>query len=334
MTERSTGSRRAFGGDLTAPLRRFWSGRRPVAAPTGDLLLDEDLLRTLEQAALAQGTRRPRRIAGNRRSPHRAPAAEFVEHRAYTPGDDLRRVDWHAQARLGAYVVRLGEQPASGLVRLVVDASASMRFGAPNKLRRALQLAVAIGYVALSELDRVSLEPLGLAAESAGTSAVLHGKTRAPALFGAAARVLAAWPADGLTPAEVEQQFADRIAAYRPDEQVILISDLLVPNGYRQGLGALGARGLDARVLHVLSAEDLRPAPGGDCTLIDPETGEQREMTVDGVALRQYQERLGVWLAETRQFLTVRAIPYALIEAEAPIEDVLVTSLRAAGVVA
>ena len=340
---------------------------RPLSGPA--VLLDESLLRGLERLALVTANRQARRVGGERRSARRAPAAEFVEHRAYSPGDDLRRVDWHVYARLGIPVVRLGELPASATVRLLVDCSRSMDWGRPNKLVRARQLAGGIGYVALCQLDRVAVEPLGGGIGDQGNSYSLipdprslispfvGGKTQAHRLFAALQHVGpgrdagSGKPESGIRgqrdphshlpdsgslipPSDAGRQLAERMQVYRPGDLAVLISDLLVPDGYRDGIRALQARGVEVRVVHVLAPQELRPELAGDCDLVDVETGERRELTLEGSTLTHYRQRLDAWLADSESFCAGRGIPYARVDTARPLDQVLLGDLRRQGVFA
>ena len=78
-------------------------------------------------------------LAGLHRSPHHGASVEFAEHKEYSPGDELRHVDWKAYAKLDRYYVKQYEQESQLTVYLVLDASASMAFsgGGIAKIGRA-----------------------------------------------------------------------------------------------------------------------------------------------------------------------------------------------------
>ena len=80
---------------------------------------------------------------------------QLVDYRSYTPGDDLRQVDWNVYGRSGELFVRLYEDERTLSVHLLVDVSQSMDWGTPNKRHVALKLASAFAYVALSGFDRL-----------------------------------------------------------------------------------------------------------------------------------------------------------------------------------
>jgi len=95
--------------------------------------------------------------AGERVSRRRGSSAEFNEHRPYEPGDDLRRIDWAAYARSGQPVTKIFRAEEDAVVRIVLDASASLEFGTPSKLDVARRVAAAVGYLALGSGQRAEL---------------------------------------------------------------------------------------------------------------------------------------------------------------------------------
>src|SRR5438128_10511876 len=117
--------------------------------------LDADILQRLDSLALL--TRRPMATGspGRRRSPLAGASMEFADYRRYAPGDDFRRIDWRAYARLERLFLRIFEAEENLTVTLLVDCSDSMYHGTPSKATLAMRLAAALAYVALKCEDRV-----------------------------------------------------------------------------------------------------------------------------------------------------------------------------------
>src|SRR5512137_536165 len=120
-------------------------------------LFSESFLRQLERLALLYRRAAAGPLQGERRSPRRGQSVEFADFRPYAPGDDFRRIDWNAYARLERFFLKLFVEEEDLTVHLLVDASLSMDWGQPNKLHYALQAAGALGYIALAGLDRVTV---------------------------------------------------------------------------------------------------------------------------------------------------------------------------------
>ena len=89
---------------------------------------------------------------------------------------------------------------------------------------------------------------------------------------------------------------------------MVVLSDLLDPAGFEAGVRALLERRFDVHVLHLLDPEEMNPTLGGDLRLIDSETGEQRDLTVDGDAVRGYRDRLHQFLERVESFCRGREI--------------------------
>src|SRR5512143_3503378 len=124
-------------------------------------LLSPDFLRELEALRRRLLVRTSSGAAGERVARRHGSSAEFLEHRGYTTGDDLRHLDWLAFARTGEPVLKLFRAEEDVVVRLVVDASASLDHGTPTKLETAKRLAAAIGYMAIAGSERAQVIAAG-----------------------------------------------------------------------------------------------------------------------------------------------------------------------------
>src|SRR5262245_8112802 len=96
---------------------------------------------------------------GDHRSPYRGFSVEFVQHREYVPGDDLRYIDWKVYGRHERYTIKQYEQETNFIGHLVVDTSASMNYGEDdqNKLDYAKLLTATLAYVIVGQGDAISL---------------------------------------------------------------------------------------------------------------------------------------------------------------------------------
>src|SRR5947208_3371362 len=114
-----------------------------------------EFLAQLERLALLSRRVFRGRVRGERRSPRRGHSVEFCDYRAYGVGDDLRYVDWNIYGRLDRLHVKLFVDEEDLCLHLLLDASASMDFGAPTKLEYGARLASALGFVGLVGMERV-----------------------------------------------------------------------------------------------------------------------------------------------------------------------------------
>ena len=128
-----------------------------ATARAGHELLSTDFLTQLERLTLLSRRSFRGRVKGERRSPRKGISVEFSDYRQYGVGDDLRYVDWNVYARLDRLYLKLFVDEEDLCVHLLVDASKSMDFGRPTKLRYAARVAAALGFVGLVSLERVGV---------------------------------------------------------------------------------------------------------------------------------------------------------------------------------
>src|SRR5947207_1539406 len=335
-----------------------------IQTPTGaqpfyNQLFDADFMRKLERLSLVSRKLKAGRMTGERRSPKRGQSVEFADYRNYAHGDDLRRVDWNAYARMERLFIKLFQEEEDLTVHLLLDASKSMDWGDPqditltapvaavdetraiggvvapssggntrdqNKLVYAKRTAAALGYVALSNLDRLSLTAFsksGLQRFSA-----VRGKGHAVSML----RFIAGVQAEGATDLDLMlRQYASQ-AKYAG--LLFVLSDFLVEGGGIEGLKALQAAGHEVNVIHILAPAEVHPelALIGDLRLKDIETGATQEVSIDGTILDLYREKFEAWQSEIEEFCRRRGINYLLVTTDQPFEDLVLHYLRRRGI--
>ena len=290
-----------------------------AAGENADVLFDEGFLRWLEQLELASRRLTAGRMKGERRSIRRGQSVEFADYRNYSAGDDLRQLDWNVYARLERLFIKLFVEEEDVTVHVLVDASRSMDFGEPNKLRFARRAAGALAYLGLAHLDRVSVAFLG---DGHATSLrALRGKARVFEVFG----FLSGPRPERLTGlAGAARDYAARLRGRGP---MLLISDLLDP-GYLDALRDLAGTRCQLSVIHVLSPEELDPDVPPDARLFDTETAATVEVTGDDDLVDRYRARLAEWQAEIEGFVTRRGGSYVAVASDTELTDLLFDVLR------
>ncbi len=287
-------------------------------------LLESSFLRQLDRLALL--TRRPMAgdIQGERRSPRRGASVEFADFRPYTRGDDIRQIDWNLYARAERFYLKLFVAEEELQVHLLVDTSASMDWGTPNKLHYARQLAAAYGYIALANLDRVSVTAFGTGPADAQLPGV-RGKRGAVPLFTFLQRLQAGAGGD------LARACHRYIQTARATGPLLLCSDLL-DAGWRDALGALSSRPFEITVMHILAPQELEPELDGDFKLIDVEGGSPVEISADLELIRRYKQQLASWRAEVESYCSGRGITYLPVDTSVPVEEFVLGRLRRRGV--
>jgi uncharacterized protein (DUF58 family) len=291
-------------------------------------LLTPDFLRRLGRLRLAVRRKFAGSSAGSRRSLKRGSSAEFAEHRPYYPGDDVRRIDWNAYARLEELVLRLFVAEDDLTLYLLVDRSASLGVGAPDtKLDVAKRIGAGLGYVALSGSERVTVLPF---ADRLGWPlAPMRGRRR----IGALLRYLEAVELGAET--DLSRAVDEFLARSPRPGLVAVVSDFLDPGGFKRPLDRLLAARHEPVLFHVLDREELDPTPGGDLVLVDAETGSRIEVSLDERAVRAYRKRLETFIEQIAAYAKQRGLFYQRVGANVKGEDVfewsdaLVAYLRA-----
>ena len=126
----------------------------PVAKP----LLDPDFLARLQRLEIVSKKIFVGQTKGERLSRRKGQSVEFADYRNYVVGDDLRFLDWNLFARLDRLFLRLFLEEEDLHFYLLIDNSLSMDFGEPTKLHYAKQVAAALGFIGLVNMDRVVVE--------------------------------------------------------------------------------------------------------------------------------------------------------------------------------
>jgi uncharacterized protein (DUF58 family) len=292
----------------------------------------EEFLLRLERLAMAARRAIPGQTQGERRSPKRGQSVEFSDFRPYVVGDDFRRIDWNAYARLERFFIKLFVEEEDLSVHFLIDASRSMRWGQPNKLNYAVNAAGALGYITLCGLDRVTVTTLS-EAEKSDTGSYFpaqRGKQQALALFDFLQKVNSAqfFQIGHMNPAHQLKVYAAN--AVHPG-LLVLFSDLM-DDGWKEGLSALAGHGFEISVVHILAPDEINPVLEGDLKLIDSEEGTAVEVTADYDVLARYRENLAAWQKDLQNFCTRRGMNYVPVETSLPLDTLLFTWMRRQGV--
>ena len=283
-------------------------------------VFDEGFLRQLERLGVLM--KQPVRggLKGGRRSVKRGQSVEFADYRDYTLGDDLRQLDWNVYARLEKLFVKLFIEEEDVTITFLIDASPSMAFGKPEKLLFAKRAAAALGYIALAGEDRVVVA--ALTGRMARRQGGLRGSGR---VFRLLANLSGIQPAEGSTDLVASARHAAAMLSGRG--VIVLISDLLDPGADRV-IRELAATGSELIVLHALSPDELDPPLEGDLKLVDSESREDVDVTVDLATLDDYKARLAAWQEGLADLAAKRRASYVPISTDTPLADLVFAELR------
>ncbi|TWT37602.1 hypothetical protein KOR34_25560 [Posidoniimonas corsicana] len=294
----------------------------PISPPE---LLPPDLMSQLERLELVTRKVFRGRMKGERRSKRKGESVEFADYRNYTPGDDLRRLDWNLYARLDKLILKLFLEEEDLHFYTLIDASPSMAFGDPTKLEYAKRLAAALGFVGLVKSDRVVIETLGQGLRE--RSPVLRGRKSVWRMLD---QLSAIEPNQEGSLVEGVKRFCLRNAG---KGVVVLISDLMDKQGYEPALKYLMAQRVDVYLIHVLSQEEIDPDVAGDLRLVDCEDQDIAEITVSAPLLSRYKQTLAAFTAGAQEFCAKRGMAYLLANNQMPVNELMTNYMRRRGLV-
>ena len=243
-------------------------------------LIDSAFLEKLERLAIRWQKSFPGLVGGRNISHFAGPGQEFLDHRHFHHGDDLRAVNWRAYLRLEKLFLKMFQVEPRIPVRLLLDCSGSMATGAASKFDYARKLAAALCYVGLVRLDTICIQPFG---QDLGDSFLCGGGRHR---FVPAVNFLSNLKPSGQTNYfQIARQF---IAKYPQRGLLIVISDFLDDSDCERPLQFLADFGHELLLVHVWSDEDREPPWDGLLDLMDAETGTTLEIGFDDAARRNY----------------------------------------------
>jgi uncharacterized protein (DUF58 family) len=290
------------------------------ADAAGAPLLDDAFLRRLERLALR--TRRVAGLVGGRAGPRHTPAADFVDHRPYSPGDDQRHIDWPGVARHDEVFVKVGRTPQAAQVHLVLDTTRSMTMDR-QKHRFALQLTAALGWMSLVHGDRLTLAPLPGDAGAPPWGPGLGARRGAEFLAYVARLPEAAADHTALLPTLRAMTHRARVGGL-----VVIVSDLWLSDDLDLALAQVPPPRWELLVLQVLGRVEINPTLDGAIELVDAETGARVPVFVDDAARAAYRRALAERLERIRTGVVARGGQHALVPTDWSLERAVVPYLQ------
>ena len=270
-------------------------------------------------------------FGGNRRSSKYGSSAEFADYREYTPGDDLRRIDWNLYGRFEKLYLKLFVDERQLHHRIYLDASASMDWGEPNKSYIALKIAAALGYLSVEALDRVTFYAIHedicedicqtvVGRESFYNAAGLLNEVE---FFGDGDM--------GTAINSLENPGYD-------DGLAIIISDFLTDSDWENAVDYLLYKKHEVYLIQVLARDEITPNLSGKLLMLDSESfGEEdtknyrSEITRSSV--KAYEEAFIYHQNEIKKYCASRDVGFITIASDESIERVLFNKATETGLI-
>ena len=287
-------------------------------------LFDSEFLKKLEYLSLVSRRVFRGQLLAQRRTMQLGGGIEFADHREYTPGDDFRYLDWNVFARHDELLLKRFQEEEDLHVYILLDCSRSMGFGEPAKFDYARQVAAALAYIALADLDRVSL--IAFADRIVSEFPLTRGKGRILSLLkfleGLEVR-------DGLT--DLARSAENFVRRSQRRGLAVVVSDLFDPGGYERGLDVLRHHRYEPHVVQVFDRRELDPGMKGDVELLDVESGSVEKVTVTERNLRQYRRIFEAFLESVRAYCTKYGVGGTRSTTDVPFDELILRMMREAG---
>jgi uncharacterized protein (DUF58 family) len=272
-------------------------------------------------------------INGLHRSPHLGSSMDFAEHRAYMPGDDIRRIDWKLFARSDRHFVKEFEADTNTNFTVLLDISPSMHYGGSpegggtlSKLDYARYLSACLAYLASTQRDRVGMVTFDDAIRdfvppsAKHLNVLLHTLDRLADAPRPASRPTGSAPRSPATLASLTRRIGE---SFRRRSMVLLISDFYEePRAILDALTYLRGKGNDLMVFHVLDRRELEFPFTDSANFVDLETGERMPVIPDYLR-SQYRALVAEHIATLGRVLGENRIDYALFETHKPLDHAL-----------
>jgi uncharacterized protein (DUF58 family) len=288
-------------------------------------LFDSDFLKKLEYLSLISKRVFRGSLMAQRRTMQMGSGIEFADHREYAPGDDFRYLDWNLFARHNELLLKRFQEEEDLHVYFLVDCSRSMAFGDPPKFDFARQVAAALAYIALADLDRIAVT--AFANDIVADFPLTRGKGRILSLL----KFFEGLQASG------EETDLERVATgfiHRDQRRglVVVVSDLYDSKGFERGLDLLRHRKYEPHVVQVYDKYEKEPPDLlGDVEMWDVESGHSRKVTVTEKNLKQYRQLFADFQATVQSYCNRHSLGCTRTSTEIAFDELILKMMRQAG---
>lgn len=287
-------------------------------------VFDGKLLESLTRFELSVRTLTSSGVRGEKRSRRKGNSAEYADHREYTYGDDLRRLDWHALARLDMMLIRLYAAEETLPLEIIIDTSASMDFGDPTKYVTAARVGCCLTQIALLHstpaLWRIANEKLLEPVRLSGRNDIRR-----------VLRVLDEIIPDGKS--TLGETLRRSAMAGPRRKSLVVLTDGYDRDEIRPALRACRAAGTDVYLVIMLAPEETDPGTRGEFTFVDAENGNEATLSLDRPTLKRYMEMLAGFRADWSDFCRTSGVAMIELSSAQEIDAELFRALATGGLI-
>ena len=290
-------------------------------------LFGSEFLQKLEYLSLVSKRVFRGQLLAQRKTMQLGGGIEFADHREYTPGDDFRYLDWNVFARHDELLLKRFQEEEDLHVYIFLDLSKSMNFGQPLKFDLARQVAAALAYIALADLDRVAV--LGFSDEVIADYPLTRGKGRILTLL----KFLEGLKSQGSV-TNLSRAIRGFVNRAQRRGLAIVISDLYDPAGFQSGLDILRHHKYEPHLVQIYDRKEAEPNLLGDLELFDVESGSVQKVTVTERNLRQYRQIFGQFQESVHTYCNTYGLGCTRTLSDVPFDELVLKMMRMAGAVA
>ena len=290
----------------------------------GRKIIDDDFIGRLETLGLWLKNQMTGYFGGNHKTNAYGSTVEFADYREYTPGDDLRRIDWNLFSRFDKYFIRLFTDERQMHNQILIDGSASMDEG-EGKAEYALKAAAALGYLSVQGMDRTSVKLIQ------GSSLVNIGqKITGKESFYSTVNELENVKFRG--DADISGAIKNNPEIGFDDGLTVIVSDFFTDSDWKQAVDYLLYKKREVLLVQVLTPAEANPDYFGRMQLLDAESididdRKNMRMRITKNEYKAYLQALSEYLADMKQFCRSRNVGYVTVNTAKPIEKELLNQL-------
>ena len=246
------------------------------------VIFDKGFFEKLNTLKMSLNMRLSQGMSGIRKSSARGSSVEFSDFREYMLGDDIRRIDWNAYGRTDKLYIKQFMEEKEGIFQIFIDTSRSMCFGEVPKSKMALQVAGALSYIILNNLDRVYINEMK-------ENSLTRGKgVTGGAAFSHVLNDLNRITFDGKT--TLNKTILSR--QVQAGGVSVIISDFLDREGIENAMKYLAFKKQAVVLIQILSREEMDVNYEGTLNILDMETSERVKITMSNATIKKYKEQM------------------------------------------
>ena len=296
-------------------------------------MFDSEFIKKLEYLSLISRRIFRGQLLAQKRTRQLGGGVEFADHRDYVLGDDLRYLDWNVYARLGNQLIKRFEEEEDLHVYFFLDCSQSMSVGqggagGRGKFDYARQIVAALAYIALADLDRVSV--VAFADKIYDSFPLIRGKQHVLSLLRFLESLQTVGEATDLRSSVNEFLHAGTSRGHRTG-LVVLVSDFYDPAGFQTAVDTLRYRHFEPNLIQIHDSLEASPRLLGDLQLLDIETGLARDVTISESVLRRYKQKFGEFLESLRKYCIENGFGCTISPTAVPFDELILRMMREAG---